>query len=599
MKVILANNKLQITFPYNPEIIAKVKTLHSRLYIGGSKWEAPLILENVENLLDWGFTLSPELISWLQKLSADDMPDIAIPGLKRPLIPFQHDGVRWMEAARGRTIIGDQQGLGKTAELLAWLQFHPEARPAVVVCPGNAKYTFQSEAAIMMTKKCTTFVVSGEFKGRENVKKLPEADIFIINYEILYYTTECPFCTGKGWKDMGPKKTKCRACHGNGKTAHVRPDLLMATKGKHKVVILDECQYLQEPYTYRTQSVQALCKGVPFIFPSSGTPIKHRPKNFFVALNLTRPDLFPSYFSYAHSYCGAVKGKWGWNFEGSSNMQKLHDFLYKHKVLLRRTKKEVLPQLPKIRRATVMLDLNPEQWKAYNAAANDFLVWLAKYDTMRLCKAEKAKALTKINYLKQMAARFKINQTIKWIEDFLETGRHLIVFAHHKSVVDRIYSHFKNIALRVDSSATAEQKRDYETAFQACGTCGQKKDKHDNNICTEYTPGQKRLFIGTLAAKESLTLTAAEDVTFVEFWDSPKDHEQAEERCYGRVSDPHGTTAWYLVCNGTIEEDLLCNQEKKREIIDAIIDGKEVEENSLVDLLNAIKKRGRTENVGI
>ena len=593
MNVTLVNRKLQIKFGYNPDLIAKVKTLHDRSYMTGDLWEAPLVLENVQNLEDWGFHLTPELKEWLRRRQGEsELPVITIPGLKRPLLPFQHEGVRWIEAARGRTIVGDQQGLGKTAEILAWLQLHPEVRPVIVICPGNAKWTFHSEAAIMMTRRCKTHVVSGLYNDKS--PKLPTADIYIINYEILFTTTTCPFCAGRGWKDDGPKKVKCRACHGNGKVAHVRYDLLQATNGKHKAVVLDECQYLQEPHTYRTQAVKKICKGVPHILPSSGTPIKHRPKNFFVALNLARPDLFPNFWTYGLSYCGAKRTRFGWDFNGCSNPQKLNDFLLRHRVLLRRTKAEVLPQLPKIIRAPVLLELKQQQMIAYREASNHFLDWLSKHDTARLTSSVKAEALTRINYLKQMAARFKVNQVIEWVEEFLESGNHLILFAHHKTIVDRIYSHFKEIALRVDGSATPEQKRDFETAFQACGSCGVKKDKHSitPHICEGYVPGDKRLFIGTQAAKESLTLTAAEDVVFVELWDSPKDIEQAEERCYGRVSDPHGATAWYLLANGTIEEDLLQNLEYKRSIIDAIVDGKEVEDNSLVDLLNKIKERG-------
>jgi SNF2 family DNA or RNA helicase len=601
MQAQLLDNKLQIQFKYKPDLIEKVKTLHERHYLKGDTWEAPLVLESVEKLAFWGFNFCPDLKRWYATRNKEtELPGVPIPGLKRTLFPFQHTGVCWVEAARGRTIIGDQQGLGKTTEQLAWLQLHPEARPVVVVCPGSAKWTYHSEAALVMSRKCKTHVISGLYSEKEYVQ-LPKADIYIINYEILYTTSECSFCKGKGKKDNGPKKVKCQACKGNGKVAHVRCDLLQALnhQGGVKVVLLDECQYLQEPTSYRTQAVQKLCRGEGlYIIPSSGTPIKHRPKNFFPTLNLVRPDLFPSFFSYAHRYCGATKGFGGhWDFNGASNLPELHAYLEKHRVLLRRTKAEVLPDLPKIIRAPVLLELDREHRAAYTAASQDFLEWLRRYDIPKLSSSMKAETLTKINYLKQMAARYKIKQVISWIEDFLDAGDPLIIYAHHKAIVDKIFNHFKKIAIRVDGSTTPEQKRDAETAFQACGGCGVKKDKHSvsPHICEGYVPGPTRLFIGTLAAKESLTLTAASDVAFVELWDSPKDHEQAEERCYGRVSDPHGATAWYFLAGGTIEEELLANLEYKREVIDALVDGKSESsghDDSLIKLLEKIKEGG-------
>lgn len=593
-----------ISFPYAPALVASVKTLTGRRWDGKKKvWTAPVCVDSFLHLKEWGFEFTPQddegkaILTRLQEESAGEVTEVRIdkiPGIKRPLLRYQHEGVEWIEAAKGRTIIGDQQGLGKTATGLAWLQYRPEIRPAVVVCPGNAKWGYHSETRYVMSTNDKTCVVSGEYRGN----RLPKADIYIINYDILHITKPCKQCQGKGKKDG----IKCRACKGKGKTVHVRPDLVNALKqqGGPKAVLIDELQYLQESDSFRTQAVTQLCTNkkywppVEHILPSSGTPIKHRPKNFFPTLNLVRPDLFPSFWKFGQRYCGANHNGFGWDFSGASHTQELHDILIAHKVLLRRTKDEVLPQLPKMRRAPVSLELAPKDMREYKRAEDDFLTWLSsKGDPDKLNKAERAEALARLTALKNLVSEYKIKLATEWIENFLEGGQSLIVFAHHQSMVKALYSKFHRIAVKVDGGTADTQKRDAETAFQACGRCGVKKDKHDiePGACEKYVPGPIKLFIGTLAAKEALTLTAAEDTVFVELWDSPKDHEQAEERCYGRVSDPHGATAWYLLARDTIDEHILKAHDHKRAAIDAIIDGKEaVQEESLTYMLNNMLK---------
>ena len=126
--------------------------------------------------------------------------------------------------------------------------------------------------------------------------------------------------------------------------------------------------------------------------------------------------------------------------------------------------------------------------------------------------------------------------------------------------------------------------------FQACKNCGVKKDKHktDKNACSNYEHNEYRLFLGTTAAKESLTLTSAYDTGFGEFQWSPSDHEQMEGRCHGRTSDPHGSVAYYLAAVNTIDEYFLEIQDKKRANIKAILDGEKITE---VDMLAELLKK--------
>jgi SWI/SNF-related matrix-associated actin-dependent regulator 1 of chromatin subfamily A len=97
------------------------------------------------------------------------------------------------------------------------------------------------------------------------------------------------------------------------------------------------------------------------------------------------------------------------------------------------------------------------------------------------------------------------------------------------------------------------------------------------------TPGSSlRILVCTIkAAGVGLTLTAASQVGFVEFGWTPADHDQAEDRAH-RIGQEDSVNVWYLVCEGTIEEDIVETLDEKRKVVDAIVDGKASPEDTLL-----------------
>ena len=49
---------------------------------------------------------------------------------------FQVKGIEFLEATRGRALLGDDMGLGKTLQVLGYLALHPELSPIIIVCPS-------------------------------------------------------------------------------------------------------------------------------------------------------------------------------------------------------------------------------------------------------------------------------------------------------------------------------------------------------------------------------------------------------------------------------------------------------------------------------
>ncbi|MGW8179088.1 MAG: SNF2-related protein, partial [bacterium] len=203
------------------EMVTKVKTLSGRRFVtdknGNKFWTVPLLLENVDNLKGWGYQLSERLKEFLEEkmVTVDDVERLGVPKLKKTLYPFQEKGVAFIEAKGGRAIIGDEMGLGKTVQALAWLQLHPELRPAIVVPPSSAKYNWAMEAEDWLSKVNAQVISGTELEPIYG-------DVIIINYDIL-----------RDWLE---------------RLIQIQP----------KVLIIDEIHYIKNHTAIRTKAVQGL-----------------------------------------------------------------------------------------------------------------------------------------------------------------------------------------------------------------------------------------------------------------------------------------------------------------------------------------------------
>ena len=224
------------------------------------------------------------------------------------LHPFQRAGVRYA-LERRRTFIADEQGLGKTVQALATLE-HDEAFPAAVVCPASMKLTWERETHIWLPNR-TVSVLDGRTADTWS-GDAAEADIVVLNYDIL--------------------------------EAH---STRLAARGL-RALILDESHYVKNPRARRTKAALELAERLPtdaLRLGLTGTPILNRPEELVAQLRvLGRLQDFGS---------GARLTR---RFRAAGSDDRLHWNLRAH-CYVRRTKKQVLPQLPAKRQDTVPVAL--------------------------------------------------------------------------------------------------------------------------------------------------------------------------------------------------------------------------------------------------
>lgn len=553
---LLSKNKVELHFRYNTEMIGLIKN-----DIPGRKWEprpkkcwtAPLS-KNLFDFLDrHKFKLDPSLEEkrkqWVEQRKNKKQIKFNLPN-DLSLYKFQKIGIQAAIDFENNALIADDMGLGKTIQALAWLSCQPNLRPALIIPPATVKINWYRKANLWLKGENITLL-----SGIDASKDIPKnPNIIICNYDILEILKREKTETKEQYYK---RKSYSSFLH------HALKDI------EFKALILDEGHYIGNQKARRTKIVRSIGRKIDNKLILTGTPITSRPSQFFTILNLLKPELFPSFWQYAQKYCGAKHTKFGWDFSGASNIEELNSLLTNN-IMIRRTKKDVIKDLPEKLRDIVPLEIDNTQ--QYIKAENDFIKWLQDQGkTEKAQRASKAVSLSRIEGLKQLCLEGKRKSTTKWIQNFLDDGNNkLVIFCHHTQFRKQLYEKFKTIAVEATGGA-ANQKA--EDIFQ-----------NDPNI---------RLFIGGIkSANVGLTLTASSHMAIVELPLTPGDLEQAENRIYARLNDMHGANIYLLIAEKTIEEDIAELLDKKTKIISKLIDGKKADEGSLItELLDKYRRK--------
>ena len=568
---------------------------------------------------------------------------------KIPLYPFQKAGVQWIEDRRGRALVADDMGTGKSGQALGYLTRHPEALPALVICPSTLKANWYKEVRKFTDFK--PFIVSSK-SSLKAFKELgidaglePQAgyDIIIMNYDLL--ETETPrtwvkaladgdravipdlLTAGqyalnmlqKALKKSSDHKVKARflevirAIELKGDHANKRRYVKAAVNGvpvkdflKHgfRTLICDESHYLKDFRAQRTLAVFEMAKKIRNVICLTGTPLLNRPKELWSQVYTINPRIFPRFSAFAERYCAAKQGRFGMDYSGASNLEEL-EWVLRSGVMIRRTKDQVMPELPPKVRITIPMVIDKGLAK-YHQEAKEVLERLVgikqERDAWKLLVdsksgdersrflAEHAEesasknrltsvAIKEIEKLKLLAVSAKLDQVIKFVIDAHEQSGKIVVFMVHHDPIDRMVEALSKAGVTVD-------KIDGRVAGPA-----------REPITNRFQTGDLDILVcGIRAASEGLTLTASHIVVTAELdWNWPR-HLQCEDRVH-RITQTISPTIYYLVAAGTIEEKIAALIDAKREVVHAAMGEsyRTLDETGILDaLLEDIVSEGRT-----
>jgi SNF2 family DNA or RNA helicase len=480
-----------------------------------------------------------EVITGLTALAKAIDAELDTTGLLAPgveLFPYQRAGVCYATLAR-RCVIGHGMGLGKTIQAITALAIELRDKGAIkalVIAPPSLTLNWVREFK-QFAPQISTAVVSGQTPG-----EVPDTDVVIIGHSVV-----------KHWE---------RKLVAAGFTA----------------LVIDESQNFKSKDAQRTKAVKQIAKWLPtdaLVLLLSGTFIKNTPDEAIPQLEIlgVLDGLFGGVLDFLANYYPKV-GRWE---REARNLTGLHARLLDScycRLTFDQVREQMGDRAPKgVARQTTACELTGRYAIEYKEARDRLRSWLLDHheevaiddgfsieDAERIAEDKterslRAEALVQLGALRRLAGLAKIPAVISFVQNLVDQGEQVIVFAWHTDVVKAIAEHFNaRTIMGGDKVADVEIAK---ARFQA--------------------GDDKVIVLNIVAGGTGHTLTAANQVVFAEFPWTPTDYTQCEARA-DRIGQTELVISHALVAaNGesTIDEALVGILNKKAIVVGELLDG--------------------------
>lgn len=453
------------------------------------------------------------------------------------LMPFQIDGVKFVEQANCRALIADEQGLGKTVQALAILKLHSDLLLPVVVA---TKATIKKQWMEQINSWVPGLKVQILFSGKEIA--VPGFDIYITSYAML--------AKDNVWQ-------------------YIEPNTLF----------LDECQQITNHLSGRSKGAQKVGVNCKYILGLSGTPIRNHAGEYFTVLNLIHPRLFPEYNRYIREHCDSYESAYSQKIGGLSNPKRFKELT--KDFIIRRTQEEVLPDLFALQKPRKFhhVELDKRVNKAYAEASKDLEKLLYEDEDSETM----THMLAIMNRMRQITGISKTIECADYIADHvISTNRKIAVFAHHHAAVDLLESKV--------NSWLKDGGYNPVIVVRAGNDSSLKIKELDN-------PNSKVIICSGLASGEGmdgLQRLCSDMIILERFW-NPASEEQIEKRLV-RMGQTKPVNIIYMIASETIDEYFTELVEQKRAVVTSTLDGKELQwdESSLLrELASVLVSKGK------
>ena len=440
--------------------------------------------------------------------------------LSVPLYPYQMRGVLFA-AYRGRVILGDDMGLGKTVQTLAAAELMARERGVqrvLVVAPASVKYQWQSE--IHKFSRRPVQVIEGNTAARKAAYTQPTF-YRLINYELVLRDLDA----FNAWK----------------------PDL----------IVLDEAQRIKNWESKLSQAVKKLRS--PFALVLTGTPLENKLEELYSIVSFVDDRQLGPAFQFLHDH--RVLDDSG-KLLGYRHLDKVRDKL--QPILLRRTRQEVLSQLPARTDSTAFVEMTDAQRVPYaeqQTALARLLQkpYLTEVDRRRiLCCIANMRMLCDSTWLFD-----KQTNVSPKLDEFAERVRELVLEETHKLVV------FSQWEMMLRKTAEVLDGLKVGHVLLHGGVPG--KDRrgllerfHNDPAC--------RVFLSTDVGGTGLNLQTADTVINLEPPWNPAVLEQRIARVH-RLGQHRPVQVINLVTRDSIEERVLRTLQMKRSLFESVFSG--------------------------
>lgn len=397
------------------------------------------------------------------------------------LRPFQEYGASWL-IHTPRALLADEMGLGKTVQALAALA-STNGFPALIVVPPHlvSNWLYEINRFLSINDSPPHVHIITGLKPYE----LPKADIYLTHYLLL-----------RGWKEALPSLS-------------------------FHTVIFDEIQELRHRGTEKYSAASLLANACERVYGLSGTPIYNHGGEIWNVVNILDYHLLGDWESFSREWC------YGYGNNIVLHPDWLGDHLRREGLMLRRTKKDVLPDLPDKRRLVQHVDADDILFAKLMSPVISQLKELAS--NQAILPAQRALVEGRLSEGERQATGIaKALYVVQFVRALLENGEKILLFAHHHKVMDIF----------------REELRRYSPVFITGRETTPQKELSVQRFMDEKT----NLCCISLRAAAGLNLQKATCVVFAELDWSPAVHSQAEDRAH-RIGQSDSLLCYYLVCS--------------------------------------------------
>ncbi|MFO7561748.1 MAG: DEAD/DEAH box helicase [Enhygromyxa sp.] len=469
-----------------------------------------------------GASFDPKALARLKRIR-----ELASASPRRPrgfgaeLRDYQKDGYTWMwrlaEAGLG-ACLADDMGLGKTVQALALLSQRASKGPALVVCPTSVVVNWTNEASRFAPNLRATILAECEDRAAA-LSRLGRRDLLVCSYGVL--------CS----------------------EAEALAEVEFAT------IVFDEAHALKNERTKRARAARELQAG--FRLGLTGTPVENRVDELWSLFRVLTPGLLGSKREFDERFAKPIA-------RGDRERTAQLRAVLRH-FLLRRSKSQVLDELPARTEITLRVDPRPEERSYYEALRRRAREAVEKGDPRK----KRFRILAEITRLRQAAvdprlldsaaapAGAKIDALVEQILALREEGHRALVFTQFLKSMAIVRERLDAAGveyIELDGSTAAAERARRVEAFQS---------------------GEGDVFLLSLrAGGVGMTLTGADYVLHLDPWWNPAVEDQATDRAH-RIGQTRPVTVYRLVTVGSIEEKILALHQSKRELADDILAGLE------------------------
>ena len=349
------------------------------------------------------------------------------------LYGFQRDSVRFGVERGGRVLLGDDMGLGKTVQALALAAcYAPEDWPLLIVAPSSMKLVWLDALRAWLPPALQP--------ADEDLLIVKDGKTANERLAALAQPTGAP-----------GEASSSRGSVSRPRIVIISYDMVKRVLGalkelKAHTIIADESHHLKSPKAQRTRAMQILVSSARRAIFVSGTPALSRPIELYPQLNMLRPGLFGTFDEFGMRYCDGkpalnpqfASSSKGMDYRGASCLEELKMRLEKD-ILIRRTKAQVLTELPEKIRKRVPVEPCRESLPDIKAVKS-LLERLEKdVEAGRIPQdAADSQRQQLVSQFFRVTGPSKVPEVLQHVQALLDAGKKVLVFAHHKEVLDRL-----------------------------------------------------------------------------------------------------------------------------------------------------------------